>query len=436
MLEACATLIRFDTSNFGGGDCRGETEAAEWVAGELRDCGYEPSVIESAPGRGSTVVRIPGADPTLPALLVHGHLDVVPADADKWSADPFGGEIRDGCVWGRGALDMKGMDAMMLAVAQGFARDGVTPPRDIVLAFVADEEDGGEYGAGYIVRHQPELLSGVAYAIGESGGTQIRLPDGSHLYPVAAAERGTAWIELTAYGTAGHGSRPRPDNAVGRIAETVAALGRTEWPVQTIPAVEALIGGLSAQLGVEIDPTAPDLDVQLGAAARLVSGVLRHTLSPTMLTAGYKANVVPSKAVAVLDGRIVPGFEDEFLAVVDAALAEGVTRSFLNHQASISSDHRDPELELMERALRVHDPGALVLPCCARGGTDAKWWSRLGIACYGFAPELTAPGEGHDSLVHGVDERISVQSLTFGAGVLDTYLRTHPSHVHSEEEEP
>jgi acetylornithine deacetylase/succinyl-diaminopimelate desuccinylase-like protein len=424
-IDACSQLIRFDTTNLGEGNSRGESEAAAWVASQLRDCGYEPVTLEPQPGRASTVVRIPGEDRTLPGLLVHGHLDVVPADEREWSVDPFGGEIRDGHIWGRGALDMKGYDATMLAAVKAFARDGVQPPRDIVFAFVADEEDVGLLGAGHIVEHHPELLSGVTHAIGEAGGTLCVLPGGGHLFPVTAAERGTAWIQLTAHGTPGHGSRPLRYNAVTVLARTLARLSEIEWPLRLTPAVSALIEGLSERLGSEIELDGDALESQLGDAARLLQTVTHNTLSPTMLAAGYKANVIPSEASAVLDGRIVPGFEDEFLQTIDALLPPAVQRSFISHQGAIASDPRDPELARMQEALRAHDPDAFVLPCCSGGGTDAKWFSRLGIACYGFAPEL--PHD--DSLVHGIDERISLQSLAFGARVLNDYLRRGPGEI-------
>jgi acetylornithine deacetylase/succinyl-diaminopimelate desuccinylase-like protein len=425
-VAACAALIRFDTSNFGGGQSRGERDAAEWVASELRGCGYEPEIIESAPGRASTVVRIPGRDRTRAGLLVHGHLDVVPAESEDWTVDPFGGEIRDGAVWGRGALDMKGNDATMLAAARALARDGVAPPRDVVLAFLADEEDSGHLGAGYLVRERPEMLAGVTHAIGEGGGRLHRLPDGSHLYPVACGERGTAWIELTARGTAGHGSRPRSDNAVSVLADTVARLAAIRWPVRLIAQVAALLEGVGMRLGAELDPYDPMLVERLGEIGELVAATLSNTLSPTMLSAGYAANVVPSSAVGLVDGRMLPGCEDEFFAAIEAELPSAVSYRLINDEGPIATDPADPELELIAAAVRAHDADALVLPCCAGGGTDAKWFSRLGIDCYGFAPERMARGFELGRLVHGVDEHVPVESLAFGARVLDTYLRADP----------
>jgi acetylornithine deacetylase/succinyl-diaminopimelate desuccinylase-like protein len=422
----CSRLIQFDTSNFGGGDSRGERAAAEWVAGVLTDCGLDPQVFESAPGRASTVVRIPGADPTAPALLVHGHLDVVPAEAADWSFDPFSGEVRDGEVLGRGALDMKDMDAMMLAVARSFSRTGTQPPRDIVMAFVADEEDTGEYGAGFLVDRHPELFEGVTAAISESGGYSVHLPDGSRLYPIATGERGSAWMNLTARGPAGHGSRPNPGNAVARLASVLDALASYRWPVRVTPTVGALLEGLGKQLGFTVDPTDPASIARLGEAARLVEATLANSLNPTMLKAGYKHNVIPSEAVAGVDGRIVPGAEEEFFETVDRLLGEHVTREFASFASPVSADPGTPDYAAMAAALRAHDPQALVLPFVMSGGTDAKAFDRLGIPGYGFAPGTTPPGFPVWEYVHGVDERVLVDSLHFGVKVLETYLRSDP----------
>lgn len=414
LVAICTTLIRFDTTNYGDGKSNGERDAAEWVAGQLQDAGYAPAVIEAEPGRASTVVRIAGRDRAAPGLLVHGHLDVVPAAAHDWSVDPFGGEVRAGAVWGRGALDMKAMDAAMLAIALNWARAGYVPPRDIVLAFVADEEDNGEFGAGYLVREHAALFAGVTTAIGESGGYSVHLPDGRRLYPIACAERGTARIKLTARGTAGHGSRPNQANAVATLSRVVARLADHRWPRRIIPAVQALLDGLGA--------TPPRRD-ELGDAARLLEATLSNTLNPTMLQAGYKVNVVPSEAVAWLDGRVLPGTADEFFATLDRLVGPDVTCEVASYAAPIQTPHDTPEFAAMAAAVRAHDPDALVLPFCAGGGTDAKAFSTLGISCYGFAPARWPAGFAHWRLVHGVDERVPVESLVFGAGVLDTYLR-------------
>jgi acetylornithine deacetylase/succinyl-diaminopimelate desuccinylase-like protein len=421
-VELCSALIRFDTSNFGGGESRGERAAAEWAAAELTAAGLAPTVLESAPGRANTVVRIPGEDAAAPALLVHGHLDVVPAEAADWSFDPFSGEVRDGSVWGRGALDMKDMDAMMLAFVRHLARTGTRPPRDLVMAFVADEEDTGEFGAGFLADRHPELFEGVGAAISESGGHLVRLPDGGRLYPVAAGERGSAWLTVTARGTAGHGSRRSTDNALVKLAAAIGRVAEHEWPIRIVPTVKALLDGLGEHFGKPIDPN--DLSV-LGDAAHLVSGTLADTLNPTMLKAGYKHNVIPSEASAALDGRILPGTEEEFFATVDALLGPGFTRTG-DFNAPVSADHESPEFAAMAAALRAYDPEALVLPYCMTGGTDAKSFARIGIPGYGFVPGQTPEGFDAWNYVHGVDEHVPVDSLAFGAAVLTTYLLSKP----------
>lgn len=423
-VEFCARLVQFDTSNFGGGESRGEREAAQWVAEHLAADGYAPVMLESAHRRASAVVRIAGTDPSAPALLMHGHLDVVPAEAGDWSFDPFGGEIRDGAVWGRGALDMKDMDAMMLAVARSWAREGYTPPRDIVLAFVADEEDTGELGAGFLAREHRELFDGVSTAIGESGGYSVHLPDASRLYPIATGERGSAWMRLTAHGPAGHGSRRSPGNAVAVLAAAVTRLAEYRWPLRLTPTVATLLDGLSEHLGITVDPGDETSLAQLGEALRLVEATLSNSLNPTMLQAGYKMNVIPSQAGAGIDGRIVPGGQDEFFATVDALLGESVTREFASFSSPVSAPHDTAEFATMTAAITAHDPEALVLPFCMSGGTDAKAFSGLGIDCYGFAPGRTPPGFSYWDYVHGVGEHVLIDSLAFGVDVLDHYLRT------------
>ncbi|MGI8878991.1 MAG: M20/M25/M40 family metallo-hydrolase [Jatrophihabitans sp.] len=424
----CSQLIRFDTSNFGGNECRAERPAAEWVAEKLTDAGYAPQIYESEPGRASTVVRIPGRDRTAPGLLVHGHLDVVPAQAVDWQSGPFSGDVRDDAVWGRGALDMKNTDAMMLAVVRGFARDGYVPPRDIVLAFVADEEDTGRYGAGYLVTKHPDLFDGVQTAIGETGGHTVHLPDGGRLYPIGTAERGSAWMKLTARGPAGHGSRRNPGNAVAALARAITRIADYQWPMRLIPTVATLLEGLQQQLGITVDPADPQSRAQLGEAARLVETTVANSLNPTMLAAGYKANVIPGEATAVVDGRLLPGTEEEFFATVDDLLGDSITREFVSYAGPVGTTHESPEFAAMAAAITEHDADALVLPFCMGGGTDAKAFTELGIACYGFAPGVMPPGFTHWVYVHGVDEHVPLESLRVGARMLNSYLRfeTHP----------
>jgi len=423
-------LIRIDTSNRGGGDCR-ERPAAEYAAERLAEAGLSPLVLESAPGRANVVVRIGGSEPELPALLVHGHLDVVPAQAEDWSVPPFSGEIRDGVVWGRGAVDMKGMDAMMLAVVRAWSREGRGPRRDVVLCFTADEEDSAAAGADWLVRNHAELFEGCTEAVGESGGYTVHTAAGQRLYPVAAGERGTGWMKLTARGTAGHGSKPNRANAVTRLSAAMTRIGGHEWPVRITPTVRAALLALGGATGVpltgaELDDPGFDVDGYLAkldpAAAGLVVASIRNSANPTVLQAGYKTNVIPGLAVGEVDGRTLPGLGAEFEATMDELTGPDVDWSYLHRETALTAPVDAPLFAAMRAALLAHDPGAAVVPFCMSGGTDAKQFSRLGISGYGFSPLRLPPGYDFQGLFHGVDERVPVDALRFGAAVLDDFL--------------
>jgi acetylornithine deacetylase/succinyl-diaminopimelate desuccinylase-like protein len=415
-------LIRIDTTNPGDHSGPGERAAAEHVAGLLAGVGLEPVVLESHPRRTSVVARIEGQDPARPALLIHGHLDVVPADPDDWRVHPFSGENADGCVWGRGAVDMKDMDAMMLAVIRQRLREGRRPPRDVVLAFVADEEAGGTWGARWLVDNHPELFEGVTEAIGEVGGFSATV-GGRRLYLIQAAEKGMAWLRLIARGTAGHGSMLQPDNAVTELAEAVARIGRHEWPVRLTPVVRAFLEEAAAALG--IDPSQDDyqdLLAKLGPISRLVGATLTNTANPTMLKAGYKVNVIPQVASAQVDGRFLPGYEEEFFAEIDALLGPGLQREFVHQDIAVETTLDGDLAAAMTTALLDEDPDGRVVPFCMSGGTDAKSFSRLGIRCFGFTPLQLPADLDFAGMFHGVDERVSVDALHFGVRVLDRFL--------------
>ncbi|MGP3689345.1 M20/M25/M40 family metallo-hydrolase [Streptomyces sp. IBSNAI002] len=427
-VEFTSGLIRIDTANRGGGDCR-ERPAAEYVAERLAAAGLEPVLLERTPGRTNVVARIAGSDPSAEALLVHGHLDVVPAEAAEWSVDPFSGEVRDGMVWGRGAVDMKNMDAMVLAVVRAWARAGVQPRRDIVLAFTADEEDSAVDGAGFLADHHPHLFEGCTEGIGESGAFTVHPGDGRALYPIAAGERGTAWLELTAHGVAGHGSKPNRANAVTRLAAAVARIGAHEWPVRLTDTVVACITELAALQGLSVDPRAPGFDLDgvlgsLGPAAALVDATVRNSANPTMLSAGYKVNVIPGRATAYVDGRMLPGGEAEFTATLDALTGPDVRWEFHHREVALEAPVNGRTFGILRESVERFDPEGHVVPFCMAGGTDAKQFSRLGITGYGFSPLKLPPGFDYWSLFHGVDERVPVEALHFGVRVLDHALRT------------
>ncbi|MEW1614882.1 MULTISPECIES: M20/M25/M40 family metallo-hydrolase [unclassified Streptomyces] len=421
-------LIRIDTTNRGGGDCR-ERPAAEYTAERLAAAGIEPTLLERTPGRTNVVARIPGTDPSADALLVHGHLDVVPAEAADWSVHPFAGEVRDGVVWGRGAVDMKNMDAMILAVVRGWAREGFRPPRDIVIAYTADEEDSAADGSGFLAEEHPELFEGCTEGISESGAFTFHAGQGLSLYPIAAGERGTGWLKLTAEGRSGHGSKVNRENAVTAVAAAVARIGEHEWPVRITPTVRAAITEIAALHGITADWDEPGFDVEellakLGPAATLVQNTLRNSSNPTMLEAGYKVNVIPGHATAFIDGRTVPGGDDEFHETLDRLTGPLVSWEFYHRERALQAPVDSPTYVKLRAAVERFDPGAHTVPYCMSGGTDAKQFARLGITGYGFSPLKLPPGFDYQALFHGVDERVPVDALHFGVRVLDHYLRT------------
>jgi acetylornithine deacetylase/succinyl-diaminopimelate desuccinylase-like protein len=418
----CRDLITIDTSNYGDHSGPGERPAAEHVAALLSEVGLEPVVLESHPGRASVVTRIEGQDPSRPALLIHGHLDVVPADAADWAVHPFSGEVQDGTIWGRGAVDMKDMDAMTLAVVRQRMREGRPPPRDVVLAFLADEEAGGHWGGRWLVDNHPHLFEGVTEAISEVGGFSATI-GGQRLYLVQTAEKGLAWLRLTARGTAGHGSLLQSDNAVIELAETVARIGRHEWPTRLTRSAQAFLEAASEALGLEFTPgAAPQVLAKLGPLARMVGATLRNTANPTMLNAGYKVNVVPGMAAASVDGRFLPGYEEEFLAELDSLLGPGVQREYINTDIALETSFDGDLCAAMTAALLAEDPEARAVPYCMPAGTDAKQFSRLGIQCFGFAPLRLPADADFFGMFHGVDERVPVDALRFGVRVLDGFL--------------
>ncbi|HET9080816.1 MAG TPA: M20/M25/M40 family metallo-hydrolase [Trebonia sp.] len=418
----CRDLIRIDTTNPGDHSGPGERKAAEYVAGLLSEVGLTPMVVESHPKRTSLVARMEGQDSSRPALLIHGHLDVVPATVSDWQRHPFGGDLADGCIWGRGAVDMKDMDAMVLAVVRQRQRQGRKPKRDIVLAFTADEEAGGNWGARFLTEEHADLFEGVTEAIGEVGGFSLSVGD-RRLYAVQTAEKGLAWMRLTATGTAGHGSMIHGDNAVTAIAEAIARVGRHQWPVQLPEATKAFLLEASEALGVEFDPQDPaGIIGKLGGMSKMIGATTQHTANPTGLKAGYKVNVIPQTATAEIDGRYLPGREDEFFAQLDQLLGSKIAREFIHHDIALETTPDGHLWDAMSQALKAEDPDAVVTPYCLPAGTDAKWFSRLGIRCFGFSPLKLPPELDFAGMFHGVDERVPVPGLQFGVRVLDRLL--------------
>src|SRR5919107_94408 len=347
--ELLSDLIRIDTTNTGDtSTSAGERTAAEWVAGKLDEVGIASEIFESEPGRASLVARLEGTDSSRPPLLIHGHLDVVPAEPAEWSVHPFSGEERDGYVWGRGAVDMKDMDAMTLALVRDWARTGVQPPRDIVLAFVADEEAGGKLGARYLVDEHPDLFEGCTEAISEVGGFSITVRGDLRLYLVQTAEKGLAWMRLTATGKPGHGSFVHDDNAVTRLCTAVARLGAARLPTTLTPPMRQFLAAVEDAHGIEIDPDEPEQALaRLGSISRMIGAALRNTANPTMLDAGYKANVIPGTASATVDGRFLHGYEEEFERQLAGLIGEGVQREWLVHDQALEATVDGPLVDAM-----------------------------------------------------------------------------------------
>jgi len=424
VVELARDLIRIDTSNTGDtATSAGERAAAEYVAEKLSEVGIEPQIFESERGRASLVARIPGADRSRGGLLIHGHLDVVPAARSDWTVDPFAGEIRDGYLWGRGAVDMKDMDAMTLALIRQWAREGRTPPRDIVLAFLADEEAGGGLGSHFMVENHPELFEGCTEAISEVGGFSVSLSDDLRLYLIETAEKGLGWMRLKASARAGHGSMVHDDNAVTALSEAVARIGRHQFPVELTNTVRRFLADVSDALGTEFDPDDPETTIaKLGGIARMIGSTIRNTANPTMLDAGYKVNVIPASAAATVDGRFLPGQEEAFTHQIDALLGPDVEREWIVHQPALETGFDGPLVDAMADALRAEDPGARPVPYMFSGGTDGKAFARLGIRGFGFSPLRLPPDLDFAALFHGVDERVPVDALRFGVRVLDRFL--------------
>ncbi|WP_308163892.1 M20/M25/M40 family metallo-hydrolase [Nonomuraea sediminis] len=417
VVELCRDLIRIDTANTGGEDGANERPAAEYVAERLTDLGHIPELIESAPGRASVVARVPGRDTTRPPLLVHAHLDTVPADPAGWSVHPLSGEVADGFLWGRGAVDMKHMAAMTLA-----ALDGLAPERDLVLAFVADEETNGTYGAGHLVTRRPDLFEGCAEALGEVGGFGQAVPGGSRIYPVQTGQKGVVWLRLTASGRGGHGSLLHDDNAVVRLATALAAVRAIPLPASVTPVVAEFTKTVAGLAGV--DAAVDDVLAALGPLARMIEPGLRHTINPTMLTGADKENTVPPVATAVLDCRSLPGRAHEVIDLVKDAVAglPGITVDVLDHDDGITGVPGGPLLTAIQEALAAHDPCGVAVPYLNPAATDAYWFDRLGIRSYGFTPLLAPDGFDLPAMFHGIDERVPTSGLEFGTRVLATLL--------------
>lgn len=423
VVRIAGELIRIDTSNYGGGNAKGEREAAEYVGRYLEDLGLEVEYYEPIPRRTNVMARVAGRDSSKPALVVHGHLDVVPAVAEDWSVDPFAGIVQDGMLWGRGAVDMKNMNAMILTAVADIIRSGEQPQRDLIITFFADEENGGVEGSALVVQNKPEWFAGATEAISEVGGYSITVDD-RRAYLLQVGEKAMIWIRLVAKGRAGHGSRLHDDNAVTKLAEAVAAIGRTRWPIQLTDTTKALLEGLSELTGRSTnDPDA--LASAAGPAEAFLRSTFRTTTNPTALSAGYKHNVIPERAEALIDVRVIPGTEDDVLAELQRIVGDDITIEIVVQDIGMETPFEGGLVDAMVATLGAHDPGVPVIPYLLGAGTDNKALAYLGITGYGFAPLRLPADLDFTGMFHGVDERVPVDSLVFGQQVLADLLRSY-----------
>ena len=422
VVKICQDLIRIPSVNFGEG--RGDEKAvAEYVVASLAEVGITARIYESSPNRCNVIANIEGSDTSRPGLVVHGHIDVVPANADDWSVDPFAAEIRDGMIWGRGAVDMKNTDAMILAIIRKWARTGYKPPRNIVLAFFADEEAGMTYGSRWMAAQHPEVFAGCTEAISEVGGFSVTVGDGKRLYFVEAAQKGIHWMRLTATGRAGHGSMMNDENALTVISEAVAKIGRFEWPQRYTSTVKTLFTKIAEATGKSYDEKdLRPLLREIGPTARMIGATLQNTANPTMLDAGYKANVIPGSASAVIDGRFLPGYEDELNTTIRSIIGPDITIETISRDIALEVNFEGDLVDAMCSAILTFDPEGIPVPYLMSGGTDNKALSELGIVGYGFSPLKLPADLDFMALFHGVDERVPISGLEFGVKVLENFL--------------
>ncbi|WP_131735476.1 M20/M25/M40 family metallo-hydrolase [Actinomadura roseirufa] len=411
----CSDLIRFDTGNPGGN----EREAAEYVAECLARTGVEPVVLEAAQGRGNVVARVPGDDPSAPALLIQGHLDTVPAEPELWSKHPHSGDISDGCVWGRGAVDMKNAVAMTLAALDRLLASGRRPRRDLVLAFVADEETGGREGAAFLVHEHRDLFEGCAVALGEVGGFNVPSADGTPTFAISVADKGLRWYEIRRTGVAGHGSMVARDNPIAGLAEIVRGLLSAPPVPAVLDPMRTLAESVSGRTLTGPDEVYEVLATSTGPFAPMLAAGARNTVNVTRVGGGYKENVIPSEAWARVDCRYVPGHEDALHEMIERSLSGRAAAELLRRSPAVVSDHAGTWFDHLAGSLTAVAPGCRVAPFVFSGGTDNKWFAELGVPTYGFTPMLLPDGFDFPAMFHGVDERFPVESLHFGVDVLE-----------------
>jgi len=421
-ITLCQEMIRIPSVNHGEG--KGDEKAmAEYVASKLAEVGIKSELIETAPNRVNVVAKVEGADQSRPGLVLHGHIDVVPANAADWSVDPFSGVIKDGFIWGRGAVDMKDMDAMILATVRMWQRIGYKPPRNILLVFFADEEAGSNYGSRWLVKHRPEIFDGYSEAVSEVGGFSVTITGEHRLYLIEAAQKGIQWMKLTAKGTAGHGSFINQNNAVTKVADAVARIGKYEWPQLETKTSSFFFRKIAELTGDKYDPkNVKPLLHHLGDAVKMLGATISNTANPTMLEAGYKVNVIPQSASAMIDGRFLPGHENQLQETIKKLAGDEIEIEILTRDIALEVEFAGPLVKAMCDAISGEDSAGIPVPYLMSGGTDNKALHDLGIVGYGFSPLKLPKDLDFFALFHGVDERVPIEGLKFGVRVLYEFL--------------
>ncbi|MFJ4170751.1 M20/M25/M40 family metallo-hydrolase [Paenarthrobacter sp. NPDC089714] len=425
--EVCrltSELIKIDTTNHGSGKSVGERAAAEYVAALLAEVGIESKFYELEPGRTNVIARWKGLDSDLPALLLHGHLDVVPADPTEWSVDPFGGVIKDGMIWGRGAVDMKNMVAMILASVRELVAEGFTPNRDIILAFLADEEDNSNFGSRWLVKEHPEVFAGADVAISEVGGYSVDI-NGRPVFMVQTGEKGILWLRLHSRGRAGHASQLNDENAILKLAEALVRIGGEPWPVTLTATTSRLLEELKDIAGFDPDTDPVEVFNSTGTCAPFVVPGLMNVANSTMIEGGYKQNVIPSDATALIDVRVLPGQRDEVLERVRTLAGPHVEVVVEDDVAAIETTFDGQIIEAIKSSIARFRPDARVVPYLMPAGTDNAMLAEIGIRGFGFVPLLLPDGYDFPAMFHGADERVPLDALVFGQAVLTDLIRTY-----------
>ena len=424
VVNYCQDLIRIDTTNFGNNESNGELKAAEYIGDILKSLNIDFQIVGPEAKRSSIIARVPGTESSLSGIVLHGHLDVVPVEKDKWSKPAFDALIDQNMIWGRGAVDMKNGNAMILASLYELMKSGWRPKRSITLVFFADEEAGGALGSHFVTKKFPEYFENCTEAVGEVGGFSHTLSNGVRLYLIETAQKGIAWMKLTAKGNAGHGSMINSQNAIGKISKAITNLNNHKFPITIKDSVRSLLEETASAHGTKFDEKDPEKIVEmLGSLAKLVSATLTNTANPTMLNAGYKVNVIPGEATAHVDGRFLPGNAETFMADIRDIVGDEIKVEAETFDVALEAPFNTNIVHLMTESLVAEDPAARVVPYMLSGGTDAKALSKFGIKGYGFTPLLLPNDLDFTSLFHGHDERIPISSLKFGARTMHRFIK-------------